>query len=157
MSVLKQIEALASAYFSFENQFTRSQVLAFLPIQANASSNESDGVRKDWFQLIAQYKSSYSAIDSDGNPVETDNNTIKILKVKFSPKSTVGVSPTQFKKFFDTYFVGKKFLILPVGSELPVIVNKVQVKDQTQTVVDSSFSLSDFIKEVEKASKSESK
>jgi hypothetical protein len=122
--------------------FTKTSVITFIPIQANASSNEDSG---DWAHLVCTYKSRYSALDGAGNPIDTDNATVKTLKVKFSKESMTGVTPKMFKSFFDDNFVGKKEISLHVTGELPVYTNKILVKNETQAVVVPDFKLLDFI------------
>lgn len=126
--------------------FSKTSVVTFVPIQANASSSEDSG---DWAHLVCTYKSRYSAVDSAGNPIDTDNATVKTLKVKFSKESMAGVTPKRFKQFFDDHFVGKKEISLHITGELPVYSNKILVKNETQAVVVPDFKLIDFINQIE--------
>lgn len=121
--------------------FSRSSEITFVPVQANASSSEGN----DWSHLVCTYKSRYSAQDSAGNPIDSDNATMKTLKIKFSKEAMTGVTPKLFKSFFDDNFVGKKPIKLPVLVEMPVYVNKIPQKNETQVVVAPDFSLSEFI------------
>ena len=58
------------------------------------------------------------------------------------------------RKFFNDNFVGKKFITLPVGEEMPVFEfkNNVRniVKNCSQVSIDENFDLQAFINEFEK-------
>lgn len=159
MNALQLIQDSSNVPFSFETQFLRNSVISVMPIQANSSTNvdEKDGVKttSSWFQLIAQYKSSYSS-NSDTGEVLPDNATVKQMKIKFPPETVVGVSPARFKAFMDTHYVGKKSIILPTISESQSFDRaggkSVPVKNSTDILVDPRFRLIDLINDVAKES-----
>lgn len=152
--------------FSFENQFLRSSVIAFMPIQANASATEVDdsstgGKRQmSWYQLIGQFKSAYSANSETGEAMK-DNATVKTMKIKFPPECTENITASRFKEFMDAHFVGKKSITLPIVSESPSFDRQngksTPVKNSVDILVDPSFKLVDYIHDVENKSKANEK
>ncbi|QKF64229.1 hypothetical protein [Campylobacter corcagiensis] len=154
--VLSYIEKNNNLAFSFENQYKRFSYISFLPIQANSSySIDEEGKKSFWFQLVASYKTSYQSINEDGE-INQDNATLKTLYVKFSMEylTTLKINVDKLKKFFNDNFVGKKFITLPVGEEMPVFdfKNNIRnlVKNSSQVNIDESFDLNAFISDFEK-------
>lgn len=105
--------------------------------------------------LKAQFKSNYQSIDYNGL-ISDDNSNIKIITIKF-PMDYLQkhkLNSTLAKKFFDEYFVGKRFVTFPILEEMPVFETKNGVrnlvKDQTQASIDENFNLSEFITLVKK-------
>lgn len=166
MSVFKLIEANENLSFSFENQYKRFSYLSFLPIQVNSGTSEikdllGNNVSRPWFQLVSYYKNSFMSVDENG-VVGEDNATIKMLFVKFSYEliQQSGFTGEQLRKFFNDFYVGKKFLTLPVTEEMPVFSidaknpsNKTIVKNQSQVNVSLDFDLKSFILDIQKSAK----
>lgn len=154
--VLSFIEKNNNLTFSFENQYKRFSYISFLPIQANSShSIDEEGKKSFWFQLVGSYKSTYQSISESGE-ISDDNATIKTLYVKFPMEYLLNqkINVDKLKKFFNDNFVGKKFITLPVGEEMPVFdfKNNIRnlVKNSSQVNIDESFDLNAFISEFEK-------
>ncbi|MCZ6171740.1 hypothetical protein [Campylobacter ureolyticus] len=155
-AVLNYIEKNTNLTFSFDNQYKRFSYITFFPIQAN-SSNDTDeqGKKTFWFQLVATYKSTYQSINELGE-ISQDNATVKTLYVKFPMQYLLDQKLTadKVRKFFTDNFVGKKFITLPVGEEMPVFEfkNNVRniVKNCSQVNIDENFDLQVFINEFEK-------
>lgn len=155
-AVLNYIEKNTNLSFSFDNQYKRFSYITFFPIQAN-SSNDTDeqGKKIFWFQLVATYKSTYQSINELGE-ISQDNATVKTLYVKFPMQYLLDQKLTadKVRKFFTDNFVGKKFITLPVGEEMPVFEfkNNVRniVKNCSQVNIDENFDLQVFINEFEK-------
>lgn len=155
-AVLNYIEKNTNLTFSFENQYKRFSYITFFPIQAN-SSNDTDEAGKKifWFQLVATYKSTYQSVNELGE-ISQDNATVKTLYVKFPMQYLLNQKLTadKVRKFFTDNFVGKKFITLPVGEEMPVFEfkNNVRniVKNCSQVSIDENFDLQVFINEFEK-------
>ena len=155
-AVLNYIEKNTNLTFSFDNQYKRFSYITFFPIQAN-SSNDTDeaGKKTFWFQLVSTYKSTYQSINEVGE-VSQDNATVKTLYVKFPMQYLLDQKLTadKVRKFFTDNFVGKKFITLPVGEEMPVFEfkNNVRniVKNCSQVSIDENFDLQAFINEFEK-------
>jgi hypothetical protein len=161
MEALELLNNYAKLPFSAENMYLTTSVRTALPMQANSSSSETDdkmtGGKKafTWFQLVANYKSNYSAVSETGE-IMSDNATIKTLKIKFSKQSTEGVSASRFKDFFDTHFVGKQFFTFNVLSESPTrdqdkqnVGKYIIDRNSTDVMVHPDFKLIDFIREYE--------
>lgn len=156
-AVLNYIEKNTNLTFSFDNQYKRFSYITFFPIQAN-SSNDTDeaGKKTFWFQLVATYKSTYQSINELGE-ISQDNATVKTLYVKFPMQYLLDQKLTadKVRKFFTDNFVGKKFMTLPVGEEMPVFEfkNNVRniVKNCSQVNIDENFDLQVFINEFEKS------
>lgn len=155
-AVLNYIEKNTNLSFSFESQFKRFSYITFFPIQAN-SSNDTDeqGKKIFWFQLVSTYKSTYQSINELGE-ISQDNATVKTLYIKFPMQYLLDQKLTadKVRKFFTDNFVGKKFITLPVGEEMPVFEfkNNVRniVKNCSQVNIDENFDLQVFINEFEK-------
>lgn len=156
-AVLNYIEKNTNLTFSFDNQYKRFSYITFFPIQAN-SSNDTDETGKKifWFQLVSVYKTSYQSVNEVGE-VSQDNATPKTLYVKFPMQYLLDQKLTadKVRKFFTDNFVGKKFITLPVGEEMPVFEfkNNVRniVKNCSQVNIDENFDLQAFINEFEKS------
>jgi hypothetical protein len=133
----------------------RTSIIGVLPVQTNTNVNrekDENGVVKEsiWFQVVANYKSSYSRTDENGEQHD-DNATLKTIIVKFSSEHlrNFKVSTAQLKEFIDSNYTGKKFLFLPVSEEKQSFTGskpRVPVKNQSECVVDSEFDLNEFLK-----------
>lgn len=159
-SVVKHIESYEKLGFSFDNMHKRTSIIGVLPVQTNTNVNrekDENGVVKEsiWFQVVANYKSSYSRTDENGEQHD-DNATLKTIIVKFSSEHlrNFKVSTAQLKEFIDLNYTGKKFLFLPVSEEKQSFIVqgskdnrlRVPVKNQSECVVDSEFDLNEFLK-----------
>jgi hypothetical protein len=162
MKSLDHLKSLSEMPFSFENQFKKSTAVVFQPAQANSSITQVDdkttgGKRQiTWFQLVGMFKTNYTA-NAETGEVLPDNSTVKTLIVKFSPATAEGVSASRFKSFFDTHFVGKRSIILPISSESEKVEFKdgkrIPIKNTFEAQVDPDFKLIDLINEIEGKSK----
>ena len=147
--------------FSFENQFKRFSYITIFPNQANASTQKDDsGVYSSWFQLTANYKVTYDAVNEFGEIIKDDNATTKTLIIKFTNDymrkfNTNGIA---LKEFFNAYFVGKRFITLPVTEEMPVYEFKNNtrnlIKNQSQVYIIDDFNLTEFIEFIKNQTKS---
>ncbi len=152
----KRIEQISNLGFSFENMYKRFSFISVLPIQANSNyEKQDDGTEIFWFQLVSNYKNTYSRTDEKGE-IHDDNATIKTLVIKF-PKSYIssqGLNVSDVKDFFEKNYVGKKFITLPVDEERPkfnlVDKKRVLVKNATECTIDESFNLKDLINPTKK-------
>lgn len=163
MFISKVIEANENLPFNFENQYKRFSYITFFPMQVNTGvadiTDSSTGVTtsRPWFQFVCNYKSNFMSVDDDG-VIGEENATVKTLFVKVSSDI---LEKTQFRRqelrnFFNKYFVGKRFLTLPVTEETPVFAIgangiKTIVKNQSQVNVYDGFDLKSFILEFEKS------
>ncbi|WP_458701398.1 hypothetical protein ACKGJI_04615 [Sulfurospirillum sp. 1307] len=152
MSVItKHIENYENLVFSFENMHKRTSIIGVLPVQANTNfSKDENGIESYWFQLVCNYKSTYSRTDEHGEQHD-DNASLKTLIIKFSMDhlKKYNVKSSDLKKFFDDNYVGKKFLFLPVSEEKQSWTNtkpRTPIKNQSECVVSSDFDLNEFMK-----------
>jgi hypothetical protein len=145
---------------SLQNQHKRMSFIGVLPIQANSnySQKNKDGVEQYWAQLLVNFSSAYNRTDESGQ-IHEDNKSLKTLVISFpmSYLSKQNISTHQFKDFFDTHYICKKFLILPVSEEKQAFQvqgdKKIPIKNQTKVEIDPSFDLKAFMdshKEIKK-------
>ncbi len=151
-----RIKQISNLGFSFENMYKRFSFISFLPIQANSNYEKlEDGKEIFWFQLVSNYKNTYSRTDEQGE-IHDDNATIKTLVIKF-PKSYLSnqnLQVSEVKEFFEKNYIGKKFITLPVDEERPKFNfeggKKVLVKNVTECTIDESFNLKELINPTKK-------
>ncbi|MDA3054317.1 MULTISPECIES: hypothetical protein [unclassified Campylobacter] len=147
--------------FSFENQFKRFSYITIFPNQANASGDKNEnGVYVSWFQLVAQFKVTYDAVNENGEVLKGENAITKTLIIKFTDDymRKFNLNGIALKDFFNTYFVGKRFITLPVTEEMPVYEYKNNtrnlIKNQSQVYVVDDFNLTEFIEFIKNQTKS---
>lgn len=141
------------------NQHKRISLIGALPQQCNVSfQKDKDGVKRYWAQLLCNYKTAYSRQDESGE-LHNDNSSIKTLVIKF-PMDYLqkhSLSTTDIKTFFDTHFVQKKFLVLPVTEEKQSFQflndKRVPIKNQSEVNIDENFDLRSYINEINKSKK----
>lgn len=141
---------------NLQNQHKRISFIGVLPIQANSSYTLKDekGNEAYWAQLLVNFSSGYNRTDEMGE-VHDDNKSLKTLVISFpmSYLKNQGVNTHEFKTFFDSNYICKKFLILPVTEEKQAYQSQgsgdnrkmIPIKNQTKVNIDENFDLKAFI------------
>jgi hypothetical protein len=109
---------------TLDNFHSHAITVSFIPASANSLSMKGElGVINRMFQLIGNFESAYGREDDEGNQVN-DNATIRQFKITLSESylSEIGLSPNELKDFFETYFVKKRMLTLPLSTYSPALV-----------------------------------
>lgn len=157
--IVKSVDSFLQTPPTFENMTDLVSIKGGFPTQCNTNINE-ETKQVAWGQLIFPYKSSYSRIDDRTGESIADNATQKTLVVKF-PRILLeqnGVSSSEFKNFFDTYFVNKARLLLPVSDERDSYKSdgktRVKIPNQSEVTVSKDFDLRAFINSYKQDKKS---
>ena len=151
-TVIESLENFSKVTPTFDNMEELISIKGFFPIQSNTNVDEKTNTIA-WAQLVVSYKSSYGRVDDVTGEHISDNATHKKLVVKFPRKylEINRITTNEFKSFFDTHFVKKSRLILPVTEEKQSFRDKLPILNQSEVTISDTFNLRSFIDSFKKA------